>query len=217
MNYIVEMRGLLLTVFIVSAISQLSPEEYVVDLDLSPEYRYTMLVKDKQNYITSFLDRLLKDDLYTSAFAFTHYLRQNLTTLIDEELYRECQGIASTIGRPTSELVVFNYMYELGAFRDFCTSVILINNAGEAVLGRNLDYGFQQYLANSSITLVYYKNKKEVFRTAGHAGLVGSHTAMRRGSYSLTMNERVEGGLRETLSKILGGCLEVSWLIRKTV
>lgn len=79
-------------------------------------------------------------------------------------------------------------MYELGAFRDFCTSVILINNDGEAVLGRNLDYGFQQYLANSSVVLVYYKNKQEIFRAAGHAGMVGAHTVMRRGSYALSLN-----------------------------
>lgn len=84
------------------------------------------------------------------------------------------------------------------------------------MLGRNLDYGFQQYLANSSVTLVYYKNKKELFRTAGHAGLIGTHTVMRKGGYSLTLNERTDGGLRTTLSTMLGGCQEVPWLMRKT-
>lgn len=56
------------------------------------------------------------------------------------------------------------------------------------MLGRNLDYGFQQYLANSSVVLVYYKNKQEIFRAAGHAGMVGAHTVMRRGSYALSLN-----------------------------
>jgi penicillin V acylase-like amidase (Ntn superfamily) len=75
-------------------------------------------------------------------------------------MYRECQGIADAINQPVEDIVVFNYMYELGAFRDFCTSVIMINAKGETVLGRNLDYGFQKYLANSSVTIVYLKNNK---------------------------------------------------------
>jgi len=93
------MRRLLLTLTFVAAISQFTPEEYAVDLDLPPEYRYTLLIQNKQTYIKSFLELLRQDDLYASAFSFAHYLRRNLTTLVDQEFYRECQGIANLIGR----------------------------------------------------------------------------------------------------------------------
>lgn len=79
-------------------------------------------------------------------------------------------------------------MYELGAFNDFCTSIIMRTESGQPVLGRNLDYGFQGYLANSTVELVYEKEGKEIARVAGHAGFVGCHTAMRTGRYAVTLN-----------------------------
>ncbi len=110
------------------------------------------------------------------------------------------------LGVPASDIVVFNYMYELGAFNDFCTSITMNDRFGNPLLGRNLDYGFQQYLADSSIIISYTKNNAEVFRIAGHAGFVGTHTAMRTGQYAVTLNERIEGGLRNTLITMLEGC-----------
>lgn len=56
------------------------------------------------------------------------------------------------------------------------------------MLGRNLDYGFQSYLANSTVVLIYQKNGVEIARIAGHAGFVGCHTAMRTGAYAITLN-----------------------------
>lgn len=61
------------------------------------------------------------------------------------------------------EIVVYNYMYEIGSVKDFCTSVVVaqyyydssnssnsmnenINNSNInnlSILARNLDYGFQ--------------------------------------------------------------------------
>lgn len=210
------MKILLLAVVIVAILTQITPQEYVIDLDMAPQYRYTALARDKKQSIIAFFDLLRNNDLYTSAFAFSHYLRRNLTALVDPEFYQECVGIADEVGLPASDIVVFNYMYELGAFTDFCTSVMIVDKDGHTVLGRNLDYGFQKYLSNSSVTLIYYKNRREVFRTAGHAGFVGTHTVMRKNSYALTLNERVEGGLRLTLDQMLKGCKEVPWLMRKT-
>lgn len=43
---------------------------------------------------------------------------------------------------PLSEIIVFNYMYELGAATDFCTAIV-ISDSHQKILGRNLDYGYQ--------------------------------------------------------------------------
>jgi hypothetical protein len=78
------MKPLLLALLAAIVLTQNSPDEYAIDLDLAPEYRYTMLAQDKKVYITSFLDMLRNDDLYASAFAFSNYLRNNLTTMMSE-------------------------------------------------------------------------------------------------------------------------------------
>ena len=47
-------------------------------------------------------------------------------------------------------------MYELGAANDFCTA-ITISSGKNKLLGRNLDYGFQEFLANNSIHIQYVR------------------------------------------------------------
>lgn len=84
------MRILLLFLVIAAVASQIIPEEYSIDLDQPPEYRYANLVQDKKAHIIAFLDRLNKEDLYTAAFAFANYIRRNLTALVDTEFLREC-------------------------------------------------------------------------------------------------------------------------------
>jgi hypothetical protein len=99
-------------------------------------------------------------------------------------------------------------MYELGAATDFCTA-ITVSYQNVRLLGRNLDYGYQEYLANNSVHLKYKRKGEVIFETLGHAGLIGTHTAMKRASehspyqYAATMNERVQGGLHVTLEKII--------------
>lgn len=87
-----------------------------------------------------------------------------------------------------SELVVFNYMYELGAYNDFCTSIAVQNGPHDYFLARNLDYGFQEYLASNSVKLSYFLDSQLIFQTVGHAGLIGAHTGLRVDGYSVTLN-----------------------------
>ena len=56
-----------------------------------------------------------------------------------------------------SDIIVFNYMYELGAASDFCTA-ITISSDTDRLLGRNLDYGYQEYLASNSVHIKYLSN-----------------------------------------------------------
>ncbi|NCQ41131.1 MAG: hypothetical protein GW795_04385, partial [Cyanobacteria bacterium] len=99
-------------------------------------------------------------------------------------------------------------MYELGAAHKFCTA-ITVSSANSALFGRNLDYGFQEYLANNSIRNQYQSKGQILFETLGHAGLVGTHTALKRATaddsnqYAITLNERIHGGLRLTLAQML--------------
>lgn len=124
---------------------------------------------------------------------------------------------------PISDIIVFNYMYELGAATDFCTAITYAAN-NIRLLGRNLDYGYQEYLANNSVHLQYLKKGEIVLETLGHAGFVGTHTALKRATkenplqYAITLNERVEGGLHKTLGKIMTSrCETCPYAMMKTL
>jgi hypothetical protein len=102
-------------------------------------------------------------------------------------------------------------MYEFGSYKDFCTSIpvtVVQGGIKESFLARNLDYGYQSYLAQNSIKLQYFRNSiifvkldKLLAETIGHAGLIGTHTGLKFSSnkYSITLNERTQGGLHLTL------------------
>lgn len=76
----------------------------------------------------------------------------------------------------------------MGAYSDFCTSIATQAGDGGYFLARNLDYGFQKYLADNSVKLTYVKNGQAIFQTIGHAGLIGAHTGLRINGYSVTLN-----------------------------
>jgi len=65
-----------------------------------------------------------------------------LKNKVGTEFYEECYSISIGAGIPLSDIIVFNYMYELGAATDFCTA-ITISTDTVILLGRNLDYGYQ--------------------------------------------------------------------------
>lgn len=79
-------------------------------------------------------------------------------------------------------------MYELGAYSKFCTSIPVQISHNDYFLARNLDYGYQEFLANNSVQLTYFKDSKPIYQTIGHAGLIGAHTAVRFDGYSVTLN-----------------------------
>ena len=77
-----------------------------------------------------------------------------------------------------SDIVVYNYWYELGIANHFC-SAITIATPDEIFLVRNFDYGHREYLANNSIRIRYWYKHELQFESLGHAGFVGTHTAMK--------------------------------------
>ena len=85
-------------------------------------------------------------------------------------------------------------MYELGSFNKFCTSVSVQQNRSEYFLARNLDYGYQEFLIENSIKLIFLKDGSPIFETIGHAGFIGAHSGLRLGGYAITLNERIDGG-----------------------
>jgi hypothetical protein len=74
-----------------------------------------------------------------------------------------------------------------------------VQNGNSYFLARNLDYGYQEFLADNSVHLTYTQKGIPIFQTIGHAGLIGAHTGLRMNGYSVTLNERIDAGLHRTL------------------
>ena len=51
----------------------------------------------------------------------------------------------------------------------------------------------------NSIIFNYQKNNQTIFKTVGHVGLIGTHTALRIDGYAATLNERTDQTLFHSL------------------
>lgn len=185
---------LLLTLLTLSVCSQI----YTIDLDEAPGRRYSELALYKKDSILSFINYLkVSVPKFNYAFRIARVMSAKAPKWfkhkVGTEFYEECRSISTVLGIPVSDIVVFNYMYELGAAHKFCTA-ITVSSKNQTLLGRNLDYGFQQYLANNSIHIQYKSRGQVLFETLGHAGLIGTHTALKRATaddphqYAITLN-----------------------------
>jgi hypothetical protein len=53
------------------------------------------------------------------------------------------------------------------------------------------------------LIFTYIKRGKPIYQTIGHAGLIGAHTGIRFDGYSITFNERIDGGFHKTLEQMV--------------
>uniref|UniRef100_A0A8C2Q3U6 Acid ceramidase n=1 Tax=Cyprinus carpio TaxID=7962 RepID=A0A8C2Q3U6_CYPCA len=172
---------------------------YTVNLDLPPSKRWTDIITDKKNEVSSYVtvSSLMVDTL---PYPFNEEIR----------------GIASVSGVPLGEVVLFNIFYEVFTV---CTSLVAEDVNGNLIHARNLDFGlFMGWdLKNRSwiiteklkplvVNIDFRRNNQTVFKSTNFAGYVGMLTGIHPHSFTLTMNERfsLDGGYIGILEWILG-------------
>jgi len=115
--------------------------------------------------------------------------------------YQEIKGIAADMNRPTWEVVMANYAYEMSAF---CTSIIVKQTNGTLLHGRNLDFSFASDMKKVTYQALWYRGEDYVYESMMFAGNVGIYTGMKPGAFSISENERtVAKGGNSTISKIV--------------
>ncbi|XP_041462520.1 acid ceramidase-like [Lytechinus variegatus] len=178
--------------------------QYVFNMDLDPEDRWTELVQPKSANI-SFLIEDIKGLVGL-------LLGKKLTSEVIDDLFgpvvsslrepydRELQGIADATGIPIGEIVLMNIFYEI---ESFCTAVIAQTKSGDIYHARNMDFGtflgwdvktnewiISERLKPLVTNVEYQKGGKVIARAVHFAGYVGILTGLKPGVVSLNINAR---------------------------
>ena len=152
------------------------------------------------------------------SFSLCRYLPDLLSGL-PANYVEEMKGIANASSIPLGEILLYNVFYEFNAL---CTSIVAEAPDGEIYHARNMDFGLllgwdfgndtwllTEKLRPLIFTGVFTKNNQTVFKAVNFAGYVGVLTGVKRGAFSLTVNERYSltgSGLSGILSWVMGGC-----------
>lgn len=176
---------------------------YYIDLDLSPEERWTYVVTDKIQEIR-YLISVLRDnaanifgnDVFSKIDTYMPYLTKSLP----KDYYNEIIGISAAINLTVGDVVLYNIFYE---FYSACTSIVMGDSLNQMYHGRNLDFGFllkwdirnktrliRQIMRPLVVKLEFVRNNQTLFSAVNFAGYVGILTAVKQNKFSLSVNER---------------------------
>ena len=108
-------------------------------------------------------------------------------------------------------------MYEFSTLKA-CTGVIVRNDEGKIIHGRNLDFDMWLLLSNLVANIQYYKGDKLLYSVDTIVGSVFTLTANKPGAFSVEVNTRQEERFQDDFISILvKNDIPTCWLLRKTV
>lgn len=155
-------------------------EEYVVNLDLAPEDRWTAIVTKKEDAIRNLL-AVVKPILMSQNISLP--MIHAVINTIPSEYLREMQGIATASQLTLEEIVMANIFYEITSvgkspFLDLsrsCTSLVAQRSNGTVYIARNQDYPPPFTLI--MIHAIFQRANKTVYQGTTYAGTIGLSTA----------------------------------------
>ena len=175
------------------------PPVYKINLDLPPQERFKEVVSDMKPQIQALLKVLLAEAPIPK-FLFSVLGLYEEMVYQHHECYEELQGIAKYSGLSFGEVFLVNFIYEILAS---CTSIVTVDQNGNVIHGRNLDYPFQPYLSNLTVHYEFYRGGQLLYEGDGDAGFLGIVTGMRPGAFGISINERSKGGALSTIYEIM--------------
>ncbi|SNR49259.1 C45 family autoproteolytic acyltransferase/hydolase [Dokdonia pacifica] len=160
-------------------------EQYIVDLDLPPEERWSSLIKIKKEVnelIQSYLQDFKEADIIFSGIEIYK------ETIISDIYLKEIEGIAAICDFSASEILTANLYYDLLKFYFGCTA-FTVYNEGVMRHARNLDWHTDNNILSSYTKIFNFQRRgKTVFKTIGWPGFIGALSGVRPRAFSLTLN-----------------------------
>lgn len=189
MTFILKYVSLWLFILIQPSYTVLSVQTFQINLDLPPEERWKEVILAKRRFIQTYTKKFLETLVFKklSLFLSDFYGR---TYFKGTEFAREITGVAHYSKLSFSQIFLMNYMYESLAG---CTSILFENEAGEIVLGHNLDYYWTDSIGNSIVLLEFYRNNQLLYKAHSVAGQIGIFTGIKSNKYAMTLNQRATG------------------------
>ncbi|XP_035689608.1 N-acylethanolamine-hydrolyzing acid amidase-like [Branchiostoma floridae] len=196
-------------------------KRYVVDLDTAPEEHFLPICQDPD--IQAMIPMLKKDvkDMITSlvpeeALPLLDVLTSDLDQYLPHPFAGEMRGIANCTGINLGEIVTLNLAYDLTAF---CTSIVAQDSKGTIWHGRNLDYGFGDFLRNITVMADFQTKGQTLYTTTTYLGYVGALTGQRPNGFTVSVDERDQGAWwMNALEALLNRQASLmSFLVRETL
>ncbi|XP_002405171.3 acid ceramidase isoform X2 [Ixodes scapularis] len=192
---------------------------FVINLDLSPAERWKEVATAKRREVYRMHEALM--NLLGSIFG------GRILSLVDKDMPKllqslpwtfreEMKALSNLTGLPLGEVILYNVFYE---FFTVCTSIVAEDLNGNLYHARNLDFGLflgwdrenhtwamTETLRPTVVELDFQRSGKTVFKAVSFAGYLGVLTGVKKGAFSLTINERfsLNGGFIGLLEWILG-------------
>ncbi len=185
-------------------------ETFTIDLDKSPETRWTEI-------ITIYKNDILQAIKYTEQAIGNQYLTWltthcfSLLTNMGLVFYsQELQGIAQILDIPLGKVAMLQLAYE---FFTCCTS-ILVKQDNKVFHFRSMDWEME-FLKPITINVLFSKNNEVLFKGTTWPGYVGLLTAMRPHEYAISINyRRLNESFFKNIYYGLTSCWPISFLVR---
>ena len=112
-------------------------------------------------------------------------------------------------------LFFINFMYEFSTFKA-CTAIMLRNDEGKILHGRNLDFEMWEIIAKLVVNVEYYRGEEKLFTIDYLAGSVFAATGVKNGAFSINANTRKAKDFSQDLISILvKNSIPSIWLIKR--
>lgn len=160
-------------------------EQYIVDLDLPPEERWSSLVKIK-NEVHELIQSYLQD-FEEADFIFSG-IEMYKEAIISDTYLKEIEGIAAICDFSANEILTANLYYDLLKFYFGCTAYAVYDK-GVMRHARNLDWHTDNNILSRYTKIFNFQRRgKTVFKTIGWPGFIGALSGVRPRAFSLTLN-----------------------------
>jgi N-acylethanolamine-hydrolysing acid amidase len=106
-----------------------------------------------------------------------------------QDFVAEVDAVAKLSGYPFERIFFINFMYEYSTIKA-CSGIIVRNDEGKIIHGRNLDFSMWELLANLAARIEYYRGGKFLYSVDSIVGSVFTLTAHKPGAFSIEVNTR---------------------------
>ncbi len=106
-------------------------------------------------------------------------------------------------------------MYE---YSTACTAVLICNNEGKMLHGRNLDFPMWGLLSNLLVHAEFYKGGQKLFSSDLVVGSVFALTGSKSGAFSVNVDTRSAKNFDvDLISVIINNAIPTCWLVQKVL
>ena len=201
-----------LFIFIILLIIPILTKIYKVDLDKNAYERWEEIILDKKQALHE-MRKVLQVNLTET---FESILSNETLNKLNQNFTDELKVIARISELPYNYIAAYNYIYEM--FAHACTSIIVKREDNSTFLARNLDYSFKALGEILNINVEFIKKGKIIYKASMWAGLIGMHTASKKGSFAIAFNQRNIGNIQDNINQIVNNkTYPVIYMMRQSI